>query len=52
MPSLDDEFPSFGDAEVEDRGWHHEKAAVGIDDIPHGAALDFHLSPRRDGRIG
>src|SRR6202040_2411893 len=42
IPALEHDLPSLSNAEVQDKGWDDEEAAVGIDDISQGAALDFH----------
>ena len=52
IPALDDEFPIFSNAEVQDGGREHEKATIDIDDISHGAALELHLPLRCDRRVG
>ena len=52
MPALDDEFPSIGDAEVQDRRRHDQKVSIRVGGISNGTAFDLHLAFRSDGRIG
>ena len=46
MPTFDDQLPPIGEAKLQDRARHHEKATLIVDDIPERAALElqFHLA--------